>query len=66
MIYANTTWEAYMLDLGQLSDYPIWYADYSGEVQSPYDYEIWQYSEKGEVNGIDGPVDLNIQRDIAD
>ena len=61
MIYANTTWEAYMLDLGKLSDYPIWYADYSDEVQSPYAYEMWQYSEKGQVNGIDGPVDLNIQ-----
>lgn len=61
MIYANTTWEAYMLDFGKLSDYPIWYADYSDEVQSPYAYEMWQYSEKGQVNGIDGPVDLNIQ-----
>lgn len=61
MIYANTTWEAYMLDLGKLHDYPIWYADYAQEVQSPYDYVMWQYSEKGEVPGIDGPVDLNIQ-----
>ena len=61
MIYANTTWEAYMLDLGKLHDYPIWYADYAQEVQSPYDYVMWQYSEKGEVPGIDGSVDLNIQ-----
>lgn len=61
MIYANTTWEAYMLDLGQLKDYPIWYADYANEAQSPYDYSMWQYSEKGEVPGIAGPVDLNIQ-----
>ena len=61
MIYANTTWEAYMLDLGKLQDYPIWYADYAQEVQSPYGYVMWQYSEKGEVPGIDGPVDLNIQ-----
>ncbi len=61
MIYANTTWEAYMLDLGQLRNYPIWYADYASQVQSPYDYAMWQYSEKGEVPGIDGSVDLNIQ-----
>ena len=26
----------------------------------PYRFQIWQYSSKGKVNGINGDVDLNI------
>ncbi len=43
MIYANTTWEAYMLDLGQLADYPIWQYSESGQVPGivgPVDLDI--------------------------
>lgn len=61
MIYANTTWEAYKLDLGLLSEYSMWYADYADEPQTPYAFEMWQYTEKGIVNGIAGEVDLDIQ-----
>ena len=28
MIYANMLWEAFELDLEELSEYPLWYADY--------------------------------------
>lgn len=61
MIYCNMLWEAYMLDLEQLSDYPVWYADYEALPQTPYHFEYWQYSNTGRVNGISGDVDLNIQ-----
>lgn len=61
MIYSNMLWEAYQLDLEQLSAYPIWYTDYEPQPQTPYHFEFWQYSNVGRVDGISGNVDLNIQ-----
>lgn len=61
MIYCNMLWQAFELDLEELSDYPIWYADYEEYPQTPYHFEIWQYSSEGTVDGIQGNVDLNIQ-----
>ncbi len=60
MIYSNMFWEAFLFDMTQLQDYPIWYADYETIPQTPYDFTMWQYSEKGVVDGIEGNVDLNI------
>ncbi len=60
MIYSNMVWEASLFDLEQLSDYPIWYADYEPVPQTPYKFTFWQYSESGQVDGIEGPVDLNV------
>ncbi len=60
MIYFNLEMAVLMLDLKELEDYDKWFAAYSDTLYYPYDYEIWQYSEKGEVAGISGPVDLDI------
>ena len=60
MVYSNMFWEAFLFDMTQLQDYPIWYADYETIPQTPYDFTMWQYSEKGIVDGIEGNVDLNI------
>lgn len=61
MIYANMLWEAFELDLEQLSDYPLWYADYEPAPQTPYHFDFWQYTNEGHVPGIEGNADLNIQ-----
>ena len=61
MIYSNMYWESFLFDLEQLSDFPIWYADYEKVPQTPYEFEFWQYSDKGQVDGIFGKTDLNIQ-----
>ena len=61
MIYCNMTWQAFQLDLEVLEEYPIWYADYEAYPQTPYHFDIWQYSNEGSVDGIQGNVDLNIQ-----
>ena len=61
MIYCNMLWQADKLDLTELSEYPIWYADYEAYPQTPYHFDIWQYSSEGTVDGIQGNVDLNIQ-----
>ncbi len=60
MIYSNMLWEAYMLDLKELSDIPVWYADYETVPQTPYDFVMWQYSESIHVPGIPGNMDGNI------
>ena len=61
MVYANMLWEAFELDLAQLPEVPVWYADYQEVPQTPYDFSIWQYSEKGSVAGVEGPCDLDLQ-----
>ena len=60
MFYHNTEMGAMLLDLTQLTEYPKWFAGYSKEFYWPYEYDIWQYSETGRVEGINGNVDLDI------
>lgn len=60
MIYYNMEMAAMMLDLEQLEEYDKWFAYYNKDFYFPYDFKIWQYSDKGRVNGVDGDVDLNI------
>lgn len=53
--------KAYMkFDLSKLKGVDIWYAFYNDEPDMYYNYMIWQYSCTGEVDGIEGDVDLNI------
>ena len=59
MVYSNMYWEAFLFDLEQLSEYPIWYADYEKVPQTPYHFKFWQYTEKGYVDGISGETDLD-------
>lgn len=60
MIYHNLEMGALMLDLDQLEEYDKWFAFYKSELYYPYAYKIWQYSDKGSVQGIKGAVDMNI------
>ena len=48
------------LDMTKLEEYPKWLAYYQDEFYFPYDFQIWQYSEKGRVDGIKGDVDMNL------
>ncbi|SEA49891.1 Glycosyl hydrolases family 25 [Pseudobutyrivibrio sp. ACV-2] len=61
MVYSNMLWEAFEFDMTQIDSLPIWYADYEKLPQTPYHFEFWQYTNTGVINGIDGPVDINIQ-----
>ena len=60
MIYSNMVWESELFDLKKLQDYPIWYADYEPVPQTPYPFVMWQYTEKGTVDGIKGIADRNV------
>lgn len=61
MVYANLLWEDKQLDMGLISYLDIWYADYVGLPQTPYDFKMWQYTDSGTVDGIKGGADINIQ-----
>lgn len=60
MIYGNLRSYLIMLDIERLEDYPKWFAYYEDTPYWPYDMSMWQYTEKGSVDGIKGDVDLNI------
>lgn len=60
MLYANLEMMSVLIDVAQFEGYHKWYANYGSNLYFPYDFSIWQYSEKGKVNGIQGDVDLNI------
>ncbi len=60
MIYANLRWFTMSLDMTKLEKYEKWYAYYDSQMYFPYKISIWQYTESGQVDGINGNVDLNI------
>ncbi len=60
MIYGNLKTFMLMLDLAKLEEYGKWFAYYDEQVYYPYAFKVWQYSDSGKVNGIEGDVDLNI------
>ena len=61
IIYTYQFWADNYYDMEQLSSYPIWFAQYDvDEPKLDYPISIWQYSDKGTINGISTPVDLNI------
>ncbi len=59
-IYGNLKSFLMLLDVKQLEEYPKWYAAYSMPLYYPYRYHMLQYSENGNVEGINGHVDMNI------
>lgn len=46
-------------DTVKLADYDCWLANYTTQTAYTGDYVYWQYSSKGQVNGISGNVDCN-------
>lgn len=60
MIYHNTEMGAMMIRPELLEEYDKWFAAYSDTFYYPYEYKVWQYSQSGRVQGINGAVDLNI------
>ncbi len=59
-VYFNQAYGYEQLNLVSLRSYGFWLAEYAPSPTFAYDFDMWQYSNKGTVPGIDGPVDLNI------
>ncbi len=54
--------KSYLGDVWQLSlydNYHIWLAHYTSQTSYTGRYDMWQYTDKGKVNGISTSVDLN-------
>ena len=60
MIYFNWHQSEHLYVLHELEEYPFWLALYQDRMTYPWKVEMWQYSDKGRVPGINGNVDLNV------
>lgn len=58
-IYSNKSWFAEQLNDNQLKAYDKWIAHYNKQCTYKGDFGLWQYTDKGKVNGIKGYVDMN-------
>ncbi len=59
-VYASRNWYNNMLETKNLEEYYIWLAEYRSEPLYKGSYQMWQYTSKGQIDGIEGNVDLNI------
>lgn len=68
-IYSSSYWLLTKIDLAQIpSDYAIWVASFGiddgnipgDKYKFPGEHDIWQYTSKGKLDGIEGYVDMNI------
>ena len=60
-VYANKTWFTSYINTSQITNYKIWLAQYAEAVTyNGSRYDMWQYTSKGRVTGINGFVDMNI------
>ena len=60
-IYANAKTFTTRMQLDRYNKYQKWYADYQTKPLYPYEFTIWQYTETGRIDGINGGVDINLQ-----
>ena len=60
MIYFNRYQSDELLDLWLLRRSEFWFALYDGQMNFPWEIAMWQYTDKGQVDGIKGKVDLNL------
>ncbi len=60
MLYSNKSALENHWDLSRFEDYKIWLAHYIGTTSYDGKYDMWQYSDMGNINGITGNVDLNV------
>jgi len=59
IIYSNENYKTEYLYGQDFEKYDVWVANYNPKVGFN-SWKFWQYSDKGKVNGINGPVDLNV------
>ena len=64
IIYTNVDWAVNKLNMSELAEFDTWIAHHKYDATSKPNYNgaytIWQYSDKGSINGVLGEVDLNI------
>ena len=60
-IYSNKSWFETQINTRELTSYKIWLAHYTSQTNyATTRYDLWQYTDRGRVNGINGNVDMNL------
>lgn len=59
-VYASKSWLLNNLDMEQLSAYSTWLAQYSSQPTYEGEYDMWQYTSAGKIDGISTLVDYNV------
>lgn len=59
-VYASKHWLNNNLTMDDLDEYTVWLAQYSHEATYKGDYNLWQYTSAGTIDGINTRVDLNL------
>ena len=59
MIYSYTYFLENKLNMDKLTAFDTWIADYYGNTWYNRDFTMWQFTDKGNISGISGNVDLN-------
>ena len=60
MVYFNWHQSENLYYLSELEEYPFWLALYQDRMTYPWRVEMWQYTDRGRVPGIQGNVDINV------
>ncbi|MGN0984939.1 MAG: GH25 family lysozyme [Candidatus Enterenecus sp.] len=60
MVYFNSYCGYIKMDLRRLADWGFWFAQYTEVPSFAYHFSMWQYTNKGQVDGISGDVDMNL------
>ena len=59
-VYFNQNQGYLHYDLRDLKDYVLWLAEYGTVPDFYYHFDMWQYTHRGQVDGIQGDVDLDL------
>ena len=62
MVYGDKEWLLTMVDMEELQDYEVWFAQDSDEPEYPYEFGMWQYDSDASIKGIQG--DAAMSRDL--
>ena len=60
MVYFNPHQSRNLYYLSKLQDYDFWLASYTDRMDFPYQVDMWQYTEQGQIPGIDTFCDFNV------
>ena len=62
-VYSGQNYFKFNLDMRSLTKYTVWLASYTKNARLPDypgHYDLWQFTDRGHVNGISGIVDMNM------
>ena len=60
MVYFNPDHSDSMFYIEEVTAYDFWLALYTDWMTYPYKVDMWQYTNKGYMPGIEGSVDINL------